>query len=452
MNTVRAVLISTYELGRQPFGLASPAAWLRSAGAEVECVDVAVEKRLDERLVRRADLIGFYLPMHTATRIALSLVDGARRLNPSAHLCAYGLYAPVNENLLRRHGVATILGGEFEAGLVRLMERIAAGDPAPSQPQPVISLDRLSFQVPDRTGLPPLTRYARLHMPDGTHRLAGYTEASRGCKHLCRHCPIVPVYNGRFRVVQAEVVMEDIRRQVAAGARHITFGDPDFLNAPKHAMELVRALHAELPSVTFDVTAKVEHLLQHSGLLAEFRDSGCAFVTTAVEAIDDQVLEYLQKGHTRSDFLRLTRLARAAGLVLRPTFVAFTPWSTLEGYRALLAALEELDLVPNVSPVQLAIRLLIPAGSRLLELAEVRELIGPFDEGALVFPWKHRDPRVDELQGTVRRIVESCPAAEAFDRAWAAAHRALDEPLPAAAVHPSPARVTVPYLTEPWYC
>jgi len=38
---LKIVLISTYELGRQPFGLASPAAWLRADGHQVTCADLA---------------------------------------------------------------------------------------------------------------------------------------------------------------------------------------------------------------------------------------------------------------------------------------------------------------------------------------------------------------------------------------------------------------------------
>ena len=102
--------------------------------------------------------------------------------------------------------------------------------------------------MPDRTGLPPLSKYATLQMPDGERRLVGYTEASRGCRHLCRHCPVVPIYNGQFRVVQPEVVLADVAAQVAAGAEHITFGDPDFFNGPTHAMRIVAALHAEHPA------------------------------------------------------------------------------------------------------------------------------------------------------------------------------------------------------------
>src|SRR5579884_3924335 len=264
-RVMKVVLISTYEMGRQPFGLASPAAWLKRAGAEVCCCDVS-RQPLNEAAVRAADLVAFYTPMHTATRLAARLAPRVRKLNPRAHLCFYGLYAPVNEEFLRGLGAGTILGGEFEPALVALAKRLEAGRAGP-QEEPRISLDRLRFVPPDRSGLPPPREYARLVVPGQERRITGYTEASRGCKHLCRHCPIVPIYGGRFRVVDREVVLEDIRRQVAAGARHMTFGDPDFFNGPAHAIRIVEALHASHPTVTYDVTIKIEHLLRHADFL-----------------------------------------------------------------------------------------------------------------------------------------------------------------------------------------
>ncbi|HMC58809.1 MAG TPA: radical SAM protein, partial [Candidatus Solibacter sp.] len=327
---MRVVLISTYDLGRQPFGLASPAAWLRAAGHEVTMADVSCSP-MPRVAVEQADLIAFFLPMHTATKLSLRLMDRVKHVNPGAHLCAFGLYAPLNERLLRGAGVGTILGGEFESGLVELASgRDPLGRAAGAAR--LISLDRQQFRVPDRTGLPPLGAYAQLVVGRTTRRV-GYTEASRGCKHLCRHCPVVPVYRGTFRVVQAEVVLEDIRRQVAAGAEHITFGDPDFFNGPGHALPIVRALHQEWPWLSYDVTIKVEHLLRHADLLPVLRDTGCAFAISAVESLDDAVLERLAKGHTRADFLEALRLMRAAELPMSPTFIPFTPWTTMAGYR-----------------------------------------------------------------------------------------------------------------------
>ncbi|MEO8078544.1 MAG: CUAEP/CCAEP-tail radical SAM protein, partial [Acidobacteriota bacterium] len=354
---MRVLLISTFDMGRQPFGLASPAAWLRAAGADVVCLDLSKE-RLRDAAVLESEMIAFFLPMHTATRLALPVIDAVRAINPDAALIAYGLYAPLNAALLRDRGIAHVLGGEFEADLVTLASaaasRRSATEPAAAlDPGPAIP--RLAFKVPDRTGLLPLSRYATLQVGD-ERRMVGYTEATRGCKHRCRHCPIVPVYDGRFRVVAPDVVLADVRAQVAAGARHITFGDPDFFNGVKHAEAVVRGVAREFPGLTYDVTIKVEHLVKHAPLLPLLRDTGCAFVTSAVESVDDDVLEKLEKGHTRADFERVVTLCTDTGLTLTPTFVAFTPWTTPAGYLDLLHAIDRLDLVDHVAPIQLAIR------------------------------------------------------------------------------------------------
>ena len=437
---MRVLLVSTYELGRQPFGLASPAAWLAERGHDVACADLCVEA-LDANLVREAGLIAVYLPMHTATRLAIKVIERVRELNPEAKLCCYGLYAPLNEGYLRKLGVGTILGGEFEPGLVAL----ADGDH--TRAGPTVSLERLQFRTPLRSVLPPLDKYARLRI-NGSESIAGYTEASRGCKHLCRHCPVVPVYQGHFRIVQPEVVLEDIRRQVAAGARHITFGDPDFFNGPTHAMRIVDAVHREFPDITYDATIKIEHLRKHGDLLARLKETGCLFVTSAVESVDDAVLEKLEKGHTRADFIEVVREFRAAGLELAPTFIPFTPWTTRESYRELLGLLLELNLVEHVGPIQLALRLLIPRGSRMLELDDVQRVITGFDEPALLYRWKHADPSMDALAAEAMEIAAlKCPRRQVFRRMW---NLVADRPLPDN--FDLLPRAAIPYMDEPWYC
>ncbi|MFA5908477.1 MAG: CUAEP/CCAEP-tail radical SAM protein [Vicinamibacterales bacterium] len=468
------LLISTYDLGHQPFGLASPAAWLRRAGFEVTCVDLSRDK-LAADAVADAGLAAFYLPMHTATRLAIPVIARLRALNPALTIAAYGLYAPLNQALLREHGVSIVLGPESESDLVAaaiasLAPGTVASAFARTEHQGELRRDlavaasgrgdgrlaRLQFIQPDRSGLPALDRYASLQMPDGTRKVVGATDATRGCKHRCRHCPIVPVYDGQFRVVPVDVVLADVRAQVAQGAAHITFGDPDFFNGPAHARKLVEALHAEFASLTYDAIIKVEHLLQHRELLPLLARTGCLFVTSAVESVDDEVLAKLEKGHTRADFIAAAALCRDAGLTLVPTFVAFTPWTTIDGYVDLLDQVEELDLVHNVAPVQWGIRLLVTAQSRLLELPDVRELIGPFDRASLTFPWRHRDPRVDALQAGVMNLIgvqTNRPRHETMDRIrrlLASAHPSIPAPK-----HPSTLprpRTDIPYMNEPWYC
>jgi hypothetical protein len=385
------------------------------------------------------------------------VIQRVRRLNPTARICAYGLYAPLNQEWLRSIGVDDVLGGEYEADLVSITKGIAPGACVTSDLKVragnTPSVPKLHFIQPDRTGLLPLERYATVHLGDGRSRVAGYTEASRGCRHLCRHCPIVPVYNGQFRVVQQDVVLADVGAQVAAGAEHITFGDPDFFNGPTHAMRIVDEVHRAYPSLTYDVTIKVEHLLQHAELLPRLRESGCLFVTSAVESIDDRVLTILDKGHTREDFVAVVDGCRAAQLTLVPTFVTFHPWVSLGGYCDLLDTIASLNLVEHVAPIQLAIRLLIPAGSRLLEVADVRQLVGEFDSKTLSYRWSHPDGRVDALQSEVAAIVGRRLTSNRRETFAAISHLAheragLPEPRFAHEIVSAPA----PYLDEPWYC
>ena len=466
------VLVGPYELGRQPFGLAEPAAWLREAGFAVRCLDLSRE-RLDPEALRGAGLVAVHLPMHTAGRIAAAAFERLRALAPHARFAVFGLYAPVNAEYFRGLGAEAVLGGEIEPALVAFAracrdaghgeeaEHGAPGPVAPArepEPAPSVHLGKIDFLVPDRSGLPPLDQYARLELPGGEERVVGFVEASRGCKHLCRHCPVVPVYDGRFRVVPRDVVLADIRQQVAAGAEHVSFGDPDFFNGPTHALRIVEAMHAEHPQLTFDATIKIEHLLRHRDALARLRDAGCLFITSAVEAVDDAILARLRKNHTAADFEEAARLMRSAGIALAPTFVAFTPWTTVAGYRDLLERIAALGLVASVPPVQLSIRLLVPDGSRLLELAEFRDLVDPFDPALLGYPWSHPDPEVDALQVRIAELVEDGSEEgnasgrgreETFTEAWNLTHAALGVPAPAL---PADLGEPIPCHSEPWYC
>jgi radical SAM superfamily enzyme YgiQ (UPF0313 family) len=419
----------------------------------VSCLDLSLQK-LDPEVLENAGLVALYVGMHTATRIAVQALPRVKQLAPKAHLCVYGLYAPMNEALLRGLGVGSVLGGEVEPALLSLCQRLRINGNPMAQSGPVISLSRIEFEVPDRSGLPKLSRYAHLVLPGGSTRVAGFAEGSRGCKHLCRHCPVVPVYQGTFRIVPADVVMEDIRQQVGEGASHISFGDPDFFNGPTHGMRLARALHEAFPHVTFDATIKIQHLIDHAVLLPELRRCGCLFITSAVEAVDDDILRLLDKSHTSRDFDRAVALTREAGIALAPTFVAFTPWTTLEGYIALLERLVSLQLVESVPPVQLTIRLLVPEGSYLLQLPGFKEKLMAFDPRLLGYPWAHSDPRVDRLQQDLQTLVarsekKNLPRREVFAAVWRAAHETAQRPLPEI---DGPLGSPIPRMSEPWYC
>ena len=452
------LLVSCYELGHQPLALASPLAFLERAGFAPVALDISVEQ-FDVEKAARARFVGLSVPMHTALRLGVRVAEEVRRINPDCHVCFYGLYASLNAEYLLAHGGDSVIGGELESALVAQVEALDAGRSGPGEgvhlrdhpATPV--LKRLAFAAPSRGALPGLKAYAHLEQ-DGERRLAGYVEASRGCLHMCLHCPIPPVYQGRFFVVPKAIVLEDIRRLVRDGATHITFGDPDFLNGPGHSLAVVRAMHDEFPSLTFDFTAKVEHILEREALFPELRRLGCVFMISAVESLSDTVLSNLEKGHTRTDVGRALRIVRSAGIAFRPTWVGFTPWTTLEDYLDMLEFVEREGLVDQVDAVQLTLRLLVPPGSALLARSAITPFLGALDQASFTHRWTHPDPRMDRLQQEAGRLAEASAghdAAITFHRLKTLARAAAGLPLPPEPVL-APDRRRPPRLTEAWFC
>ena len=453
------LLVSCYELGHQPHGVTLPKAFLERAGFSPDVMDLSVED-FNAARVQRARFVAISVPMHTALRLGESVARRVRDTEPEAHICFHGHYALLHGPALLRDGLAdSVLGGELEQELVEQLEALAGGSArVERRTRPVLA--KLDFPVPSRSGLPGLECYAHLVHGD-THVVAGYAEATRGCLYRCRHCPIPAVYDGRLFVVPVDVVLEDVRQQVRAGARHITFGDADFLNGPSHALRLASALHQEFPEVTFDFTAKVEHILEHAAVVRQLAEYGALFMVSAVECLNDDVLAILDKGHTRRDVDAALAVARDAGIALRPSLLPFTPWSTLQDFVDLLDWVEREDLVEHVDPVHFTIRLLVPPGSLLLTHPEMQLHLGDLDRQNLTYAWRHPDPEMDTLQAELAQVVEASvlrkdEAHETFElvRAHVDGLCGVATATAGRTTHKTPRRrrQRPPRLTESWFC
>ncbi len=435
------LLISCYELGHRPLGLTRPLRALEAAGYAPDVIDLAVEP-LDLEKVTRARFIGISVPMHTALRLGLHLLPRIREINPDVFICMYGLYAWLNADYLRSRGVDFCISGEVSTQLV-------------TRVQSVVKKGRSDTQEAESNiaELLPLEVYAQFE-DKGEVRTVGYTETTHGCKHLCTHCPIPPVYEGRFFAVQRDTVLVEIHEQVREGATHITFGDPDFLNGPTHGLRIVRAMHEAFPSLTFDFTTKIEHILKNRELFPEFAQLGCRFVISAVETLNKQVLAILEKQHTRADVAEALDIVHGARIALRPTWVPFTPWTTLDDYLEILQFIDTHRLVYHVDPVQYAVRLLIPPGSYLCNRPEVKVLSLTLNEAAFSYVWAHSDPRLDELHKTVNTLVENDAHAgidvlDTFYRIWSLAADMRGQAPPK---QTKDAHQPAPRITEAWFC
>ncbi|GJL64484.1 MAG: radical SAM protein [Nitrospirales bacterium] len=490
------LLISCYELGHQPIGLAQPVGFLEQKGYTPLTLDLSVSD-FDVSHVKQAHVVGISVPMHTALSLGCQVAERIRRINPNAHICFYGLYASLNAEYLLSHLADSVIGGEYETPLMNLLEQLASSQSFPEMPNDHCStlvtqvegvscadsivppfLKRISwsshasttdvahkelFPVPTRTQLSPLCEYARLEY-QGLEHVVGYVEASRGCLHMCLHCPIVPVYQGKFFLFPAQVVLSDIRQQVKAGAVHVTFGDPDFLNGPGHSLNIVRAMHEEFPDVTFDFTTKIEHILKHQLLFQEFSQLGCLFVISAVESFSEHVLLHLEKGHTRNDIFMAHDILQTAGITLRPSLVAFTPWTTLEDYVEMFDLVERHGLIDCIDPVQYSVRLLVPPGSALLTPPDshpipMAQFLGSLDQQKFQHMWTHPDSRMDSLQQSVTKAVEDSTKmkedpAQTFYRLCELVYNTAGlefSPLhKASSINPD--RVRPPRMSEPWFC
>ena len=500
----RILLISCYELGHQPLGLAQPMGFLESEGYSPASLDLAVQD-LDNDAIQRASFIGISVPMHTALTLGLHLAKHIRNRSPRTHICFYGLYASLNAHYLLEETADSVIGGEYEVPLIQLLNHLEQNDlphgndsPFAQSPNssglpprlhgikgvslkeslvlPLIMHQRWHthsnemaddksrlFPTPIRKTLPSLDHYAKLDYLDSQH-LVGYVEASRGCLHTCLHCPIVPVYKGRFFLTPEKVVLDDIRQQVERGAVHITFGDADFLNGPKHSLNILRTMHQEFPHLTFDVTTKIEHILQHREVFQEFAMLGCVFVISAVESFSHSVLQHLSKGHTREDVFTALEILRKSHITLRPSLVAFTPWTSLNDYIEMFDLVETHDLIHAVDLVQYSVRLLVPPGSALLNppanhTTPIHRFLTQLDQSKFQHLWVHPDPRMDTLYETVKSLVEedSKNEVDAIDTFFRLKQSAYD-----AAGTPDVQRATIrkkslsatkpPRLTEPWFC
>jgi hypothetical protein len=463
---VRLLLVSTYELGHQPVHVASPAAALRAAGHEVRAIDVSVEP-WNPGLVKWAEGVAFSVPMHTAMRMAVALAASVRGERPELPLCYYGLYAAMGGDSASAASADRFIVGEYEPGLLAWAdETVLAGDAgtAGGFGGVVVHLGRSGFKTPARDLLPPLESYARLVLGE-ERRLAAAVEASHGCSHRCRHCPLPVVYDGRFRIVPEDVVVADVSQLVAMGARHVTFADPDFLNGPRHALRVAEAVHSSFPELSFDCTTKVEHVLEHADLWPALARAGCLFVVSAFESVEDTSLRILDKGHTAADESAAISLLRGHGIEVRPSWLAFTPWTRASELVAMLDFVVAHDLVGNVDPVQYTIRLLLPEGSLLLEAPEVKGRLEHYDPGRLSWVWSAEDAAFDELQEELAAFAEAASAepgpmsqedvfAEMQGRVRAFATRedpriAATPRRGSASMGPAGAR---PRLSEPWFC
>lgn len=446
-NMPKVLAISTYELGQQPLVLARIASILDAEEIKYTLCDNSVANLSFEHVEdffltdgNQPTHILISVPMHTATQLGRKIAQKARNaFGDGVTIIALGLYAKV----------ALSTGSLFDLGLDSLTQKSlldSLGIEAAQRPN-------ARDEKPNRNTLPSISNYAHL-MLENEKRLVGYVETTTGCAHKCRHCPVPVIHNGKFKAIRYDIVLSEIGELYQQGARHITFGDPDFFNGPTHALKIVRNMHKVWPDLSFDATIKVEHVLEHPDIWDEMHGSGLEFIVSAFEHSSDYILGKLAKGHTKDDMVKALEILRSAGIEVRPSLLPFTPWTNKENLLELIEFIFDHNLIGSIDPVQMSIRLLVPLGSLLMTDADLD--LGPWNPETLSYEWQSADPEIDFLQIKFSEIAQQSESrqenpVETFIRMREVAYAHFELKAPARET-PLVDICSKPRLSESWFC
>jgi|TARA_B110000263_G_scaffold249792_1_gene268566 radical SAM superfamily enzyme YgiQ (UPF0313 family) len=405
---LNVVLISLYDLGHQPLSIASAAALLKEYNCNIEIIELS-NLKIAKESIKNAELILLSVPMHTAARMAVKLVPELRKINSDAHISIFGLYALHLQDALDERIIDSAISGEFESSLKVLVEELLTNQKEDDRSinswiSPKISFERQIFLTPSRENLPPLEQYAKMSI-NNSEKLTGYIETSHGCAHSCPHCPVTAVYQGKFRIVDKKSILKDVDNLIKIGAEHFTFGDPDFFNAPKHSLDIASSIKKKYPHITFDATIKVEHILEHKDLIKKLKDMGFLFIISAFESTNNHVLNKLEKGHLFNDMQLAIDICKSSNLIIKPTWIPFTPWMQFSDYPVLINFIIKNDLMNLISPVQYGIRLLIPKLSTLVSQLNEDGISITYSKEKLTYEWDHLDPNVDILFEEITNLI-----------------------------------------------
>jgi hopanoid C-3 methylase len=403
----RIVLAAVYEGGAQPISIGTAASHLIQAGFAPTCLDSSLDGPPNPDVIASTDLLAISVPLFQSVAPAVELATLARRINPSITVVMFGQHANIHAERLLPTYCDYAIRGDPEPALIALALNHTGEGPVPAslgicRPGDIVAphIDRGTLLPPARHLLPDLSRYRYPELEALWRRAdllptVGNVETARGCHHACAYCSVFAATGRKVSLAGPEVVMDDIRQVVALGAAHIWFTDAEFLNARHHGLGIVRRMKREFPNLTFDITTRADHILESRHVVAELRELGCGFVTTALEFPSQRVLDAVHKELTVEQIERAVAYCQDIGLRLNPTFIMFNPWADLEDLGRFREWIDRVGLADAVSPLQYETRLYLYKGSPLLQHPDIQKL--ELTEQEFHYEWKHPDARVDQL-------------------------------------------------------
>ncbi|GKW07622.1 arsinothricin biosynthesis radical SAM protein ArsL [Pectobacterium carotovorum] len=403
---MNVLLVSIFEGGYQPITISTAYQALvgEVAVTDIEVLDIYVHGP-DESKIRDRDLIFISLPLFDAVMPGVELLATIRRLNPDVKVCFYGQHATIHAARLTETGADFCILGDWELPMQSLVNAISAGGRGPLQgvmnrgdlTEPAPFFSKKGFSVPERHVLPPLEKYPnkQLNKLLGKDVIVGSTELARGCKHKCLYCSVYAAYDGRVIKIPVDIITEDVKNMVYGGMTHLTFIDADWFSSRHYGIEILTELHKTHPELTFDITTRVDHIIENESRMELLRDLNVRIITSALEFPSENVLKIFNKQVTVSDTEKAIRIMKSSGIMLNPTFIMYNPWAGIRDMEHFHEWIDGVNLRDDIDPIQFETRLSLYKGSPLLLSDDIKNV--SLIEHDFHYDWAHSDPWVDEL-------------------------------------------------------
>lgn len=282
-------------------------------------------------------------------------------------------------------GLAEAASGSRELGSVPAMSTRGGMTPKPPR-------RRIGAAAPARDLFPSLVHYEAHHSPFG---LLGNIEATRGCHHKCTYCSVYGAYDGAVAAYESDTVLADALQLADEGVRHFCFIDAEFFNSRSIGIGVAETLAERIGPITFELTTRVDHILDYTAELEKLVSLGLRRVTSALEFPSDRILRIFDKHIDVRQMRAAIAESARIGFALYPTFIPFTPWVTYDELLGFEDFLVSTGLARVTDPTALQTRLLLFKGSPLLSSPWMED-IATTDRGFWV-DWTHPDRRVEDL-------------------------------------------------------
>jgi len=287
---------------------------LKKAGHEIKVFKEDMIRVYNEKTdelhtsIKEADVIGITAVTHSVNR-AYRIADAIKRKYPDKRIIMGGSHASALPHEALQH-VDQVVIGEGENVVKDVFEganknQIVYGTRLDINDVPVLDLDLLQG-FKNKNGKIKLKTAPIM--------------ASRGCPHNCIFCSVTQMFGRKYRIKDADLVMEEVMKRYNEGFRSLFFYDDNFAaNHNKTKIFLEKLIQADL-DLTWSSQFSI-HVAKDKELIDLLNRAGCTTLFIGVESINPQALKDYNKSQSVSLIIESIDTLLSAGLKVHSMFI-----------------------------------------------------------------------------------------------------------------------------------